>query len=153
MSLTPPFQRMPVELLRAVFVDLDSMSEVANLSCVSKASYRAWKVHARFICSAVVPRSVRCIDDAEALAEVQQTSMEHHERQRQQEDASSKAAVLWARQIHANARRVSLACDFFEADTHPRFPCEAHVHYQTSVACSANKWIRAKTRTSPRRGA
>ncbi len=131
MASTSSMHTLPNELIHQIFRHLDNFTDLLALSSVSRVLYATWKLHARSICSAVMPRSILCFRDATALINVQQQQDRHQEeenRYQQQQTSISgdtyffESPINLATRLHLNARIVSMACDFFEADTHPRWP-------------------------------
>jgi len=70
-----------------------------------------------------MPRSILCFQDAESLLRVQEDRIEDQTHDIFPE-STSKVAILTAQRLCKNASIVALACGFFEADTHFRFPGE-----------------------------
>lgn len=68
MAYPIPIAKLPPELIVAVFESLDTVTDVVNLSAISKTFSSIWKNHARGISKPVIQRSIPFYDQAQELA-------------------------------------------------------------------------------------
>lgn len=71
MSL-PSLSSLSPELQLAVFRSLDTFADVSALMRTSQLFHAIWKVHMRYICSALLPRAIDCLGDAQDLLDIQE---------------------------------------------------------------------------------
>lgn len=116
-----PFRDLPPELVCNIFMDLGRISDVVHLAGASSSFNAVWKNHARSVCSAVMPRSIPCFQDAVAMFTIQDGRSKTRSREIFDE-TTSEAAILVAQRLCVDASTVARACGVFEADTHPRLP-------------------------------
>ena len=67
-----PFKKLPPELICKIQVDLDGIGDVLRLALASQSFNGVWRDNARSVCSAIMPRSILCSQDAEALLKAQE---------------------------------------------------------------------------------
>ena len=116
-----PFKKLPPELICKIYVELDGIGDVLRLARASQSFNEVWRDNARSVCSAIMPRSIPCFQDAEALLRAQEQQIGSQIQDVSIEDISQSATIS-ARRFCENASTVARACDIFENSTRPPSP-------------------------------
>lgn len=78
---SPSLVPLAPKLQLALFRSMDDFADISALICTSIFFHAIWTVHVRSICSAVLPRVIDCLADAQDLLDMQKPySLKLHEK-------------------------------------------------------------------------
>ena len=65
-------KKLPPKLICKIYVELDGTGDVLRLARASQSFNDVWRDNAPSVCSVIMPRSILCFQDAEALLRAQE---------------------------------------------------------------------------------
>ena len=104
--------QLPSEIIIQIFKSIDDFSTLVSLICTSPTLYAVWQLNMSSICTAVLPKTIDCFDDAQELVKTQELISEQP--QNLISEKYNRAADILKR-FRSNAHAVSLASDIFQA--------------------------------------
>lgn len=119
------FTTLPPELILDILESADSFAEVAALIRTARIFYDIWELNATTISHTILPRVINCVSDAQELVSAKERA---HAQQQHQQRSVHEAAIHRTKRFLSDARTVSLACDFFEADVVLRLGVHGGMH-------------------------
>ncbi|MCJ1266054.1 hypothetical protein MMC22_005936 [Lobaria immixta] len=142
---SPSLSSLPPELQLAVFRSLDNFADVSALMRTNQLFHAIWMLHMSSISSAVLPRVIDCLDNAQDLLDTQERFTLRNFTQRQQPVAPFKihriAQLLSNQRIaYEVGRRFEAHCKVSSRKSGQQFVFENPVNRRWFMLCYYHIW-------------